>query len=146
MKKPLAVMMSILLGMLIVAGVAVGGLWYLKGGHKHDKIVSLTPAQALALQVTLPQMLANLGDGGMMQFTLSLQASDSTTKTEINELQNQIDDYLIRTLKAYSTETVNSPSGFVHLKRAMQTGINRILPTGKVTKVYFSNEIVQPGG
>lgn len=148
MKRPIAIMLSILLGMVLVAALGLGGYLYFNRAHhaKKQTKTALTPAQALALQVTLPQMLANLGDGGIVQFTMSLQATDSQTKTEITDLQNQIDDFLIRMLKQYSSTQVDSVGGFSQLKRAIIAGVNQMLPLGRVTAVYFANEIVQSGG
>lgn len=146
MKKPIFAMLSIILGMVIVVGLGLGVYWYIGKSHAPHKAVALTPAQALALQVSLPQMLANLGDGSVIQFTLSLQASDAGTKTEITDLQNQIENYLIRTLKGYSAAQLDRKQGFSELRQTIVHGVNAMLPSGKVTAAYFSNEIVQSGG
>lgn len=145
MKKPIFAMLSIILGMVIVAGLGLGAYWFFGKSHAPHKKVALTPAQALALQVSLPQMLANLGDGSVIQFTLALQASDASTKTEITDLQSQIENYLIRTLKGYTSTQLDRKQGLTQLTQTIVHGVNTMLPKGKVTAAYFSNEIVQGG-
>lgn len=144
MKKPLRVSVMMIGALAVVLAAAVGVDRYLSGRHHHPKKPApLSPAQQLALQVSLPQMTTNLKDSGLVQFTLTLQANNSATKTELTDLTPEIQDYINETMRGYASQTLEEASGVATLKNQVRSGIDHMLQSGSVTNVMFTTIVVQ---
>lgn len=145
MKKPLTVMLTIILIIIVVAGGGAGAYWYLL--HHHSKTSSsskpLSATQAAALQVTLPQMTTNLKSSGLIQFTLTLQSNDKSTKAEVDKMQNQIEDRVNQIMRQFTADDLRSVAGLDKLKATVRLDVNSLLPSGNITSVYFSQVLVQ---
>lgn len=142
MKKPFVLMISIIGGIAVLIGLAIGGYLYLKSPKGPKTPKPLSTSQLKNLRVDLPQNTSNLADG-LIQFTLSLQAQDSKTKSEIADMMPVMQDAVITTLKKYSAADVKTPEGFKKLKLDIVSAVNHVLPAGKITDVYFSTDVVQ---
>jgi flagellar protein FliL len=142
MKKPFVLMISIIGGIAVLIALVIGGFLYLKSatGPKTHKPPS--PSALKNLRVDLPQNTSNLASG-LIQYTVSLQAADTKTKTEITDMLPVVQDAIITTLKKYSSSDVNSSTGFAKLHVDLVNAVNQVLPDGKVTDVYFSTDVVQ---
>jgi flagellar protein FliL len=147
MKKPLLVMLAMILAIIVVVGGGLGTYMYFTHSHHKSsakaKPAVLTPSQALALQVTLPQMTANLNSSGLIQFTLTLQTDSKATKTEVTEMQNQIQDKVNDVMREFTPDQLRNNQGVSMLKQSLLTNINGMLQTGKLTNVYLSQVLVQ---
>lgn len=142
MKKPLALMISIIGAIAVLIGLAVGGYLYLKSQSGPKTPKPLTTAELKNLRVDLPQNTSNLSDG-LIQYTLSLQAGNSKTKSEIDDMMPVVQDAVISTLKKFTADEVKSPAGFDRLHKELVSAVNGVIPNGKVTDVYFSTDVVQ---
>lgn len=143
MKKPLLVSVSLIGALAVVLAAGVGVDRYLKAKHHPKKPAPLTPAQQLALQVSTPEMTTNLKGSGLVQFTLTLQADKSGTKTELTDLLPAIEDYVNRTMRDYTPSSLEGTKGLLQLKNQLRTGIDHMLQSGSVTKVMFTTIVVQ---
>lgn len=144
MKKPFLVMLTLFVIIVVVVGGGVGTYLYLKHNPAQAKPAqALTPAEAEALQFTLPQMTTNLKAQGLIQFTLTLQADDKSTAHELAQMQNQIQDTVNLIMRTFSSNQLRTVSGFDQLKAALLKKVNQMLSTGHVTKVYLSQMLVQ---
>ncbi|RIV29377.1 flagellar basal body protein FliL [Alicyclobacillaceae bacterium I2511] len=133
-----------LIGTATVAiAVAAGGTYYWKfqKASAHEPI-RLTAAQMKNLRIDLPETTANLQDG-LVQFTLSLEASDSRTKQELSDLTPVVEDAVNRALLQFTTAQLHSEAGVESLKQHIMTDVNALLPNGRVTGVYFATIVVQ---
>lgn len=142
MKKPLLVMLSIIVLIVILAGGGVGTYMYLHH-HKAGTNQPLTPAQAASLQFTLPQMTTNLKSQGLIQFTLTLQADNKKTEKSLQQMQNQIEDSINEIMRQFAPDQLRDDKGLNALKNTVLTTVNQMLQTGRVTNVYFSQVLVQ---
>lgn len=146
MKKPIVIMSLIIVIILVVAGGGVGTYLYLKKHHGKGGASSppkLSASQAAALQFTLPEMTTNLKSSGLIQFTMTLQSNNKSTKVEVTKMQNQIEDKVNQVMRQFSATDLRSVSGFNTLKKTLSTDVNNMLQKGKVTNVYFSQVVVQ---
>ena len=142
MKKPVVIMISIIGGMAVLLAAGVGAYFYLKPG-KATHPVPLTAAQARALQVDLPQLTTNLKGGGLIQFTLTLQASDASTKKELTDLQPDVQDSINQTMREFSADDLKTVQGFNALKSAIMTNVNHVLQKGHISAAFLSQVVVQ---
>ncbi|QQE80813.1 flagellar basal body-associated protein FliL [Alicyclobacillus sp. SO9] len=141
MKKPLKLMVLIISSMAVLIAAGIGVYLVLKpSAHKHGK---LTIQQQKALQVALPQMTTNVAGGGIVQFTVTLQANDKSTHEEIKTLIPTIQDTMNRLMRTYTTKEINSSSGIVKLKGNIAKAVDSQLPKGTVTKVLFTDIVTQ---
>ncbi|MDQ0190550.1 flagellar basal body-associated FliL family protein [Alicyclobacillus cycloheptanicus] len=143
MNKTLKLSLSLIGAIAVVLALGVGADRYLKSKHHSSKPAALSPAQLQSLQVSLPQMTTNLKGSGLIQFTLTLQADNSSTKSELTDLMPQIEDYVNETMRAYTPDSLEQQSGVTALKKQLRSGINHMLPTGSVTNVLFTSIVVQ---
>lgn len=142
MKKPVVLMSAIIGGTALVVAVAAGAFVFLKHRH-HTGPTVLAPAQQRALQVDFPQMVSPLEGGGLIQYTITLQASDAATKGEMTDMQPEIQDSFNKTMLQFTGSQLHVVGGFEKLKVDIKQSVNQLLPKGTVTKVEFVSYLVQ---
>lgn len=141
MKKPIRWMLSIIVGMVVIVGLAIGTYeLFLKPKHGPEP---LSAAQQVALQYALPQMTTNLKGSGIVQFTVTLQASDKSTLAELKTLTPDIEDVLNETMRQFTTGNLTSAAGLDEVKANIKTAVNARLSSGKVTKVLLPSVVAQ---
>ncbi|AEJ43275.1 flagellar basal body-associated FliL family protein [Alicyclobacillus acidocaldarius] len=144
MKKAVRTMLMIVLGIVVIAGAAIGYLLYSKKHHAAGGAPPKLSAKQMAdLQVTLPQMTTNLAGSGIIQFTLTLQADSKSTKNELNLMEPQISDAVNGIMREFTSDELRTDAGLNRLKATIVSQVNRLLPAGKVTAVYLSQVLVQ---
>jgi flagellar protein FliL len=143
MKKPIKWMLSIIVGMVVIVGLAVGVYEMFVKPHKHSGPVHLTSAQQAALQYAIPEMTTNLKGSGVVQFTVTLQASDKSTLAELKELTPSIEDALNETMREFTMQDLTTSTGLTRLKSQIESSVNERLPQGKVTNVLLPTVVAQ---
>ncbi|MCL6453476.1 MAG: flagellar basal body-associated FliL family protein [Alicyclobacillus sp.] len=140
MAKTVRTMLVIIAVIVAIAALGAGGYWYLHlRSHAPKRI---TAAQLQALRVDLPENTTNLKDG-LIQFTVSLEASDAATKKEIADLLPSVQDAVNNCMRNFTKAQLQNATGVKDLKQAIMQAVDGRLPTGKVTNVYFSTIVVQ---
>jgi flagellar protein FliL len=143
LKKPVMIMLSIIASIVLLCILVVGGYFYVKHQLHPAKQKPLTAAQQAALQVAFPQATTNLESDGLIQFTMVVQATDKDTKTEITQLMPDIQDLVNRAMLGFTADALKQTAGFDKLKASIMASVNQELPSGKVTKVDFSQIVIQ---
>lgn len=143
MKKPLMWLLIILLviAILCVAGVGIYVFTSKKDGPAAKPV--LTAQQQEQLQISFPEMTTNLGSDGLIQFTMTLQANSSSTKSEIKSMMPEIENSVNGLMRRFTGAQLKQVSGFNALRTAIQTTVNQELQKGSVTNVYLSQIVVQ---
>jgi len=141
MKRLLKLMIIVIAVMAVL--VAGGVFFYLHYKSSHSRPKPLTLAQQQALQVALPEMTTNLKSGSIVQFTVTLQASDAATQNEIKDMTPAIEDELNRIMRQYTDNDLDSSQGLAQLENNIRTTVNSSLPKGSVTKVLFVSILTQ---
>lgn len=136
-------MLGILGSIALLCVLGIGGYMYFNHSKTPQVPKPLTAEQAAALQVNLPQMTTNLQTDGLVQFTLTLQANDMATKSEINAMLPDLEDAINATMLQFTGAELKQVNGFDKLKSSIQSTVNQKLQKGSVTKVYFSQIVVQ---
>lgn len=142
MKRTIRTMLIALSAIVLLFGIGIGVYFYLKPGQPRVT-KPLTAEQQLALQVTFPADTTNLQSDGLIQFTMTLQASDSATKSEITAMQANISDAVNRLMREFTGDELKQVSGYDKLETAIAATTNQMLQKGKVTKVLLSQVVVQ---
>jgi flagellar basal body-associated protein FliL len=135
LRRAFVLMISIIIGAAVVVGAGLGGYWYWKSAHAKAR-------ELKQLRVDLPANTTNLQDG-LIQFTLSLQAHDEQTKTELADMQPQVEDVVNRTMRGFSAQELRTQAGVTRLAGTLKAAINGVLPQGRVDAVYFATIVVQ---
>lgn len=136
-------MLSIITSIALLCILGVGAYFYMKNRISPSNPKPLTAAEQASLQVTFPQATTNLQTNGLIQFTMVLQASDKKTKDEVTQMTPDIQDLVNRTMLGFTADDLKQTSGFDRLKASILTSINQKLQNGKVTKVDFSQIVIQ---
>ena len=135
--------MIIIIGSVVVlTGLGVGGYFYFADAHQAKTPKPLTASELKQLRVDLPTNTTNLKDG-LVQFSISLQAKDTNSKQELDDMMPVVQDVINRTMRQFTKADLIAPGGYDRLEEAIQASINQALKTGQVTHVYFSAIVVQ---
>ncbi len=143
MKKPIKWMLSIIVVMVVVIGLVIGAYECFLNPHKQTDPLHLTAAQQAALQYAMPQMTTNLKGSGIVQFSVTLQASDKSTLDELKTMTPEIEDVLNETMRNFTTQDLTTSGGLSQLKSQIKASVNAQLATGKVTKVLLPSVVAQ---
>jgi len=142
MKRPLKTMMMVLIAIILLFVIGLAAYFFFKPGQPHVR-KPLTAEQALSLQVAFPADTTNLQTDGLIQFTMTLQASDTSTKSEITAMQANIIDAVNRLMREFTGDELKQVNGYDKLESQIQSTVNQMLQNGKVTKVLLSQIVVQ---
>jgi flagellar FliL protein len=132
--------------LLVIAILSVGGVGIYVFTSKKDGPAAkpvLTAQQQEQLQISFPEMTTNLGSDGLIQFTMTLQANSTSTKSEIKSMMPEIENSVNGLMRRFTGTQLKQVSGFNALRTAIETTVNQELQKGSVTKVYLSQIVVQ---
>ena len=91
-------------------------------------------------------LIVNLADTNAERFIKVqpvLEVNGDKAVESINQKKPEVLDILISIFSSKSLEDVTSLSGKDHLKQEIVDKINKVLPEGKVLKVYFVEFVIQ---
>ncbi len=91
-------------------------------------------------------LIVNLADTNAERFIKVqpvLEVDTDKAVESLNQKKAQVMDILINIFSSKSLEDVTSLSGKDHLKQEIVDKVNKILPEGKVLKVYFVEFVIQ---
>jgi len=78
-----------------------------------------------------------------LKVTVELEMEQETLKDELTKRTPQIQDTIIALLSSKSYEEISSLSGKQVLKAEIKARVNRVLTTGSIRRVYFTEFVVQ---
>ncbi len=153
-KKSSSKLILILVVLLVLGGGgAFGYIKFFKAKEKEEKSekkVAAAPAPQGTPEKLIPMplnpYLVNLIDPDTRRYLkvrIVLNLSDKKLEQEITEKLPSISDAIIMFLTSKTYDEVISPMGKKKLKTEIQKIINKHLRTGYVTKVYFTEFLVQ---
>lgn len=91
-------------------------------------------------------VLVNLADAGgkrYLKITMKMEMSDPKMRKELDDRSYVIKDALIMILCDKEYDDICTISGKTRLKQEIITRINKILKTGQIKEIYFTDFIVQ---
>jgi flagellar FliL protein len=123
----------------LLAVVIIVGVIYVTRPHSKTKVI-LSPTQLQTLQYTVPSLTTNLSDNSMIQTTIVLQTDSQNTMNTLTNSTAQVNNDVISVLNDTSGAEINMPNGLSLLRQRLITALSSF---GKITKVYFTQFIVQ---
>jgi len=127
---------------VIVAG-AVGGFYFFKKGESKTP-----PVQQPVVVATWPMeaFIVNIQDGNgerYLKLVIQLEVSDATVIPELEQLKPRLRDTILDLLTPKTYKELMDLAGKQRLREDIAGRINNILTKGKVTKVFFTDFVVQ---
>ncbi|HQE24401.1 MAG: flagellar basal body-associated FliL family protein [Atribacterota bacterium] len=131
-----------LLAFMIFVYLHQSGMW--------DKLFASSPQEAKAtssfIYIFEQNFLVNLSDKDVLRYlkmTLGVEISDQRVVEEIKNKTVEIRDAIITLVSAQTSEDLSTTEGKEKLKLLIADSINSFLTSGKVTKVYFVDFVMQ---
>ena len=131
-----------LLAFMIFVYLHQSGMW--------DKLFASSPQEAKAtssfIYIFEQNFLVNLSDKDILRYlkmTLGVEISDQRVVEEIKNKTVEIRDAIITLVSAQTSEDLSTTEGKEKLKLLIADSINSFLTSGKVTKVYFVDFVMQ---
>jgi flagellar FliL protein len=155
-KKKRSPKLFIIIGVVVVllAGGA-GAAYFLfmgKGGHGEGKKATTEESKgekgegAMAANKNLDAFIVNLTDAQGTRYlkaVMQLELDSAELSAELDEKMPMIRDDVISLLSSKSFEDISTEPGKRELKKAILERVNRNLDGGQVTRVFFTEFVVQ---
>jgi flagellar FliL protein len=103
-------------------------------------------AGSLANVYTLEPFIVNIYDGQELRYLkvkVELEMASPSVKMLLDPRQAQIRDAILVLLTTKTLQDVQDLNGKNQLREEILTSMNKIVPPGKVTRVYFTDFVVQ---
>lgn len=160
-KKKIPLWVLILIGgqLVVVAGLVAAFLIMSGGGGEEAEVAPTEaeqradpsrvrdPATLIGPQFPLEPFVVNLLDDGrgprFLQLEVSFELENEEVKPELEGRVRQVRDELLMLLSAKRVTDVETPDGKRILKDEIFTRINKILVTGRIRRVYFTDFVIQ---
>ena len=110
---------------------------------KNNAIEKKSIDKILPLVVDIPKINTNLGDATIVSVELSLQASNSKTKEEIEKRMFQVKDRINLLLKNLTIDSINTEEKLVQFKSELKNRLNTILQEGTIEEIEITQLIYQ---
>jgi flagellar FliL protein len=134
----------IILAIVVLVGAAGAAGFYFFMGKEVKKpqaaapvILSIWPMEAF---------IVNIADGNgerYLKLVIQLEVSDQAIIPELEQLKPKLRDTILDLLTAKTHKDIMDLSGKQRLREDIAGRVNNILSKGKVTKVYFTDFVVQ---
>ena len=145
-----------LVGGMVLGGAGIGGYWFVTKGAKtehtekteqeKEKEKKDEEPKARRKVVKLQPVIVNLKQSQgrrYLKVTLGLETSSDVVAKELESLDTQLRDLMVQKFSSVELTDVDNVAGHNKLKREIQLEVNELLESGSVTKVYFSEFVIQ---
>jgi flagellar FliL protein len=141
-----------IIGVLVIAVLGGGGYFALgmlssdeEGGGKANSAKDEKSTEPLPLY-RMKTFIANLAGGRgrrYLKVTMAMELSSQETENEMKQKLPQLRDEVLTILSSKAFEDIKDADGKVKLRKEIAEKANRVIRTGKVRKVYFTEFVVQ---
>lgn len=132
-----------LAGVLLLGAAGAAG-WYFLGQKGAAK-----PAEAKPVTLAIWPMdpfIVNIAEAGgdrYLKLVIQLEVSDKAISAELDQLKPRLRDTILDLLTSRAHKDLVDLAGKQRLREDIAGRINNILSKGKVTKVYFTDFVIQ---
>jgi flagellar FliL protein len=147
-KKKSPLRLYALIGLVVLA-LGGGGSWFFMARtrtHAAAPAPEAKPPEPVKVTAPLGSLVVNIGAPETRRFLkvgVDLGVSDEKAAKEVEEHKAQILDLLISVLATASLEVLGSEEGRMDLKKAVVERIHEELRLEKVSRVYFTEFLIQ---
>jgi flagellar FliL protein len=139
--KLLNIMLSILIVLTLMGGVAFTVIWYLKKDVGAEKVVTID--DIISYSVDIEEITTNLKDNGFIVISLKIQTNSEDAKVELEKRSFQVNNIVIQELATKMANDLKSKEGLLAMEDLLKAKINERMQDGTVEKVYITNRIIQ---
>lgn len=137
--------------MAVVAGVAIfffmsGRGESEEGGEDGEKTHSAETAKKIHAIYHMEPLIVNIHDGAELRYLkvrLEFEISNPEAKAEIDPLLTPMQDAILVLLSGKQMEEITTTDGKNKLKEEIMACVGKIVPPQKITRVYFTDFVVQ---
>jgi flagellar protein FliL len=140
-KGKLIIIISCAAGIILAAG---GTGWYLFSKPEQKKpqvqeqaVLSIWPMEAFIINI------ADTNGDRYLKLVIQLEVSDSSVIPELEKLKPRLRDSILDLLTSKPYKDLIDQTGKQRLREDIAGRVNNILSKGKVTKVYFTDYVMQ---
>jgi len=148
-KKKSPLRLYALIGLVVLTLGGAGG-WFFMARTRHHaaapEAAEAKPPEAVKVTAPLGSLVVNIGAPETRRFLkvgVDLGVSDEKAAKEVEEHKAQILDLLISVLATASLEVLGSEEGRTGIKKAVVERIHEELRLEKVSRVYFTEFLIQ---
>ena len=152
-KKSKKLLIIILVFVLLLLGGGGVGVYYYFWAPKPPSAEELAKVEAeknkkpeILPVFSLKPFVVNLADGKgrrYLKVSMKLELSNDELLDEVEKRQPQIRDVILTLLSSKTSDEVNSMEGKFLLREEIIKRVNTFLITGKITKIYLEEFVVQ---
>ncbi len=136
---------------LIAAGAVLlmaagGGGWYFMSKNGQGKQTASSTKPAISAVWPMEAFIVNVADTSAdryLKLVIQLEVSDASIVSELDQLKPRLRDSILDLLTSKPYKELIDPSGKQRLKEDIAGRVNNALTKGKVTKVYFTDFVMQ---
>jgi len=140
---------------LLLAGVGAGVFFYVSGGDADEALAQAQEkadasgakdSTAIGPMVEVPDFIINIldeKDSRYLKAALTLELDDPMSVPEVEQRMPQIRDAILLHVGNKTFGEVRDLQGKLQLRAELIARINALLQNAKVTKVYFTDFVVQ---
>lgn len=131
------------IGLVVVSAGGVGGFYFLKTS---ETPISSAPPPVMLTIWPMDALVVNLADTGgerYLKLVIQLELSHPAVVQELEQIKPKIRDKILDLLTPKTYKELMDLAGKQRLREDIAGRINNILSKGKVTKVYFTDFVVQ---
>ena len=139
MKWIIVILVSVV---VICAGAGTGLYFFMNKDHKKAEVakpavVAIWPMEAFIVNI------ADTNGSRYLKLVVQLEVSDQTVVPELEQLKPKLRDTILDLLSPKTYQDLMELSGKQRLREDIAGRVNNILTKGKVTKVYFTDFVIQ---
>ena len=140
-KLKLIIIASVVL-IIVIAGTVIGFYFFTKTEVKKPEVekpivLTIWPMEAFVINI------AETNGERYLKIVIQLEVSDSDVVKELEQLKPRLRDSILDLLTSKTYKDLMDLAGKQRLREEIAGRINNILQRGKVTKVYFTDFVVQ---
>ncbi len=137
----------LILGLVVILGGGGFAGWYffMRPG-KDAKAEKKKPVEEKVIFHEMSPFLVNLADPGgkrYLKVTMRFEITNTDVDKELNDKVYEVRDAVLMFLSSLEVDDIALPAGKMTLKRELITRINRMLKTGKIRHIYFTEFLIQ---
>jgi flagellar protein FliL len=127
----------------VVAAAAIAGFYFFTKAEvkkplpEKPAVVTFWPMEAFVINI------AETNGERYLKIVMQLEVSDPTVVTELEQLKPRLRDTILDLLTPKTYKDLMDLAGKQRLREDIAGRINNILQKGKVTKVYFTDFVIQ---
>ncbi|MCX5854658.1 MAG: flagellar basal body-associated FliL family protein [Deltaproteobacteria bacterium] len=142
-KSKLKWIIMVAVALAVITSGAVAGFYFFtktdgkKASVKQPPVIAIWPMEAFIINI------ADTNGERYLKLVIQLEVSEATVVPELEQLKPRLRDSILDLLTSKTYKDLMDLSGKQRLREDIAGRINNILISGKVTKVYFTDFVVQ---